>query len=76
MEIRALLGVAMSLELTVRCDLCDRAGDSSTARSIIQAAVLRKGLRKDGWKIRNGTDRQGKDVCPDCQLHEENNDEP
>lgn len=48
----------MSLELTVRCDGCDKAGDSATSS---YAYILRKNLRKVGWHHVGG-----KDLCPAC----------
>lgn len=53
----------MSLELVVRCDGCDRAGDSKTKG---YAYILRKNLRKQGGHYVNG-----KDMCPACWLEKQ-----
>jgi hypothetical protein len=51
------------LELTVRCDGCDKAGDSAVCG---YAYVLRKNLRKLGWHNAGGLD-----LCPKCWRAEQ-----
>jgi hypothetical protein len=52
----------VSLELTVRCDGCDKAGDSAVNAYV---HILRKNLRKLGWHHRGG-----RDLCARCWAFE------
>lgn len=50
----------MSLILEIRCDTCDRAGDSGTWK-LVKAHTLRANLKRAGWYICSGGD-----FCGNC----------
>lgn len=47
------------IEIVIRCNVCDRVGDSSSGK---RAHVLRRDLRALGW-----TNYGGIDLCPGCR---------
>lgn len=60
----------MSTEITIRCDDCDRAGDSKVAKGswrtmLTTAAALRRGLKKEQlWRVKSRGENF--DLCPAC----------
>ncbi len=54
------------IEITIRCDECDRAGDSC-ANSMTACRRLRARLFKIGWSQSRGGGKS-RDFCPKCQV--------
>lgn len=57
------------IEITIRCDVCDTAGDSRSnarGRGGGRSAIgdLRREVASTGWRVRVGGG--GRDICPKC----------
>lgn len=50
----------MALILEVRCDECDRCGDSANPK-LRPGHIMRRELRARGWRQENA-----RDLCPGC----------
>lgn len=65
------------IEIVIRCDVCDIAGDSSHGPKDNYAHLIRERLKAAGWLV---SQRGGQDLCPGCrkeirnEREEENHD--